>query len=64
MDPRRLVEGVIQAKDLFDLDGGETAATGAPGSTPPAAIGPGGRYAFDYDAVTIAELERIASDGA
>jgi integrase/recombinase XerD len=64
MDPRRLVEGVIHAKYLFDLDGGETAATGAPGSTPPAAIGPGGRYAFDYDAVTIAELERIATDGA
>ena len=63
VDSGRLVEGVIHAKSLFDLDGRD-AATVAPASTQSSAIGPGGRYAFDYDAVTIAELERIASDSA
>lgn len=57
IDSGRLVEGVIHAKNLFDLDGTEAAPMVVPASAPNAAIGPGGRDAFDYDAVTIAELE-------
>jgi site-specific recombinase XerD len=61
VDMSRLVQAVAHAKDLFALDarGSERAERGQAG-----AIGPDGRYVFAYDAVTIAELERIASDGA
>ena len=53
VDTTRLVEGVVaHAKDLFDLDAhrGTDPKRGHAG-----AIGPDGRYAFAYDAVTIAE---------
>jgi integrase len=57
----RLVEAVAHTKDLFDLD---TRAGGRADRASTAAIGPGGSYVFNYDAITIAELEQIASDGA
>lgn len=59
VDMRRLVEAVADAKGLFDLDRATEHARRSG-----AAKGPKRRYAFDYDAVTIAELEEIASDGA
>ncbi len=61
VDTTRLVHAVADAKDLFDLDARrcDRARSGAAG-----AIGPDGRYVFGYDAVTIAELEQIASERA
>jgi hypothetical protein len=59
VETSRLVEAVAHTKDLFDLD---TRGGGRADRASSAAIGPGARYVFDYDAITIAELEQIASD--
>ena len=61
VDTTRLVKAVAHAKDLFDLD---ACRSGDEERGKLAAIGPNGPYVFDYDAVTIAELEQIASEGA
>jgi integrase len=61
VDTARLVHAVADAKDLFDLDARR--CDGARGS-PVGAIGPDGRYVFGYNAITIAELEQIASERA